>query len=596
MSGEVRISMPTDLRDANRPTPLQLEPEENLATSFSESWRKRGITSLSIETPTRSQFSPEIAVSKSRWKTPEYILYAVVLCPVFLLMIRVPIQLSDSSHPNFHLFAGRLTPGWIPGRLADNSDAQYRSFRNGLVPLTSLATVFLASSRIYDQVTRRSSNASSIPFSSNLRRVPFLAVFSIVMLFFLHGFSAIKVVFIITINFIIGILACSPSSPQYLGPFLTWIFNGAVLFINEIHGGYTFTQLHPSLRILDTVRGFYPGWHVTFNITMLRLVSFNMDYYWASRSDQRENSMMPLTSKQRPRTYHSIHFYNITNYIAYVLYPPLYIGGPIMTFNDFLWQVRNLPFALRSSTFAYALRFLFSLLTMEFILHYMYVVAIKNSSAWQNDSPMELSMIGFWNLIVVWLKLLLPWRFFRLWALLDGIDPPENMVRCMANNYSTVGFWRSWHRSYNLWLLRYIYIPIGGARQALLSTLLVFTFVALWHDLSFRLLTWGWLVSLFIIPELAARWYFPPEKFGDRWWYRHICAMGGVFNILLMMSANLIGFVLGVEGMQYMVRTMFDSWQGIQFLCLACTCLFVGVQVMFEYRQEERRKGVHRRY
>lgn len=27
------------------------------------------------------------------------------------------------------------------------------------------------------------------------------------------------------------------------------------------------------------------------------------------------------------------------NYIAYVLYPPLYIAGPIMTFNDFMWQV-----------------------------------------------------------------------------------------------------------------------------------------------------------------------------------------------------------------------------------------------------------------
>lgn len=54
-------------------------------------------------------------------------------------------------------------------------------------------------------------------------------------------------------------------------------------------------------------------------------------------------------------------------------------------------------------------------------------------------------------------QLLVIWRFFRLWALLDGIDTPENMVRCMANNYSTLGFWRSWHRSYNLWLLRYDY-------------------------------------------------------------------------------------------------------------------------------------------
>lgn len=103
---------------------------------------------------------------------------------------------------------------------------------------------------------------------------------------------------------------------------------------------------------------------------------------------------------------------------------------------------------------------------METMLHTMYVVAIKDTSAWDGDSPAELSMIGLWNLVVVWLKvcfrymagadlqLLIPWRYFRLWALLDGMDPPENMIRCVLNNYSTLGFWRSWHRSYNLWVVR----------------------------------------------------------------------------------------------------------------------------------------------
>lgn len=41
---------------------------------------------------------------------------------------------------------------------------------------------------------------------------------------------------------------------------------------------------------------------------------------------------------------------------------------------------------------------------MEFILHFMYVVAIKDTRTWQGASPMELSMVGFWNLIIIWLK------------------------------------------------------------------------------------------------------------------------------------------------------------------------------------------------
>lgn len=32
--------------------------------------------------------------------------------------------------------------------------------------------------------------------------------------------------------------------------------------------------------------------------------------------------------------------YSLLNYFAYCLYPPLYIAGPIVTFNDFVWQVR----------------------------------------------------------------------------------------------------------------------------------------------------------------------------------------------------------------------------------------------------------------
>lgn len=44
------------------------------------------------------------------------------------------------------------------------------------------------------------------------------------------------------------------------------------------------------------------------------------------------------------------------------------------------------------------------MLTMEFVLHFIYVVAIKDAKAWAGDTPFQLSMIGAWNLIVMWLK------------------------------------------------------------------------------------------------------------------------------------------------------------------------------------------------
>lgn len=59
---------------------------------------------------------------------------------------------------------------------------------------------------------------------------------------------------------------------------------------------------------------------------------------------------------------------------------------------------------------------------------------------------------------------------------------------------------------------RYIYIPLGGTSHAWLATLIVFTFVALWHDLSLKLLTWGWVISLFVLPEMMAKKVIPWEK------------------------------------------------------------------------------------
>lgn len=86
------------------------------------------------------------------------------------------------------------------------------------------------------------------------------------------------------------------------------------------------------------------------------------------------------------------------------------------------------------------------------------------------------------------------------------------MIRCMANNYSVLGFWRAWHRSYNLWVVRYLYIPLGGSARPLLATLGVFTFVALWHDLRLRLLVWGWAITLFVMPEMIGRQLVPSSK------------------------------------------------------------------------------------
>lgn len=433
--------------------------------------------------------------------------------------------------------------------------------------------------------------------------------------------------------------------PRQYVPAATWIFNIAILFANELCNGYRFSDIVSLLlppqtaaaggtpenwgHWLDSYGGLIPRWEILFNICVLRLISFNFDYYWSL--DRRAVSPVEVSSstalsacscvskrivanalqkknidpasyseRERIDTPPSPQDFSFRNYIAYVLYSPLYLAGPILTFNDYISQQRyQLASISRERTFMYAVRFLVCLLTMELVLHYLYAVAIsKCNPDWGQYTPFQLSMLGYFNLHVIWLKLLLPWRFFRLWALLDGIDPPENMVRCVSDNYSALAFWRGWHRSFNRWVTRYVYIPLGGSRgskvRAIANFFAVFTFVALWHDINLRLLIWGWLITLFVLPEVLATLAFPAKKWQDRpEAHRMLCGLGAVGNILMMMAANLVGFAVGVDGLKGLVEGIIDSWGGRLFLLGACATLFVGAQVMFEWREAEKRRGVN---
>lgn len=90
--------------------------------------------------------------------------------------------------------------------------------------------------------------------------------------------------------------------------------------------------------------------------------------------------------------------------------------------------------------------------------------------------------------------------------------------------------------------------------------------------------------------EADVDWQYRHER-----WYRPLAGVGGVLNILLLMSANLVGFVLGLDGMRHLITELTSSLSGLLFLGFSAACLYVAVQVMFEYREEERRRGIDRK-
>jgi protein-cysteine N-palmitoyltransferase HHAT len=116
------------------------------------------------------------------------------------------------------------------------------------------------------------------------RRASFDYYFAFAFLTALHGFSSLKVLLILYINYKIA----KESSREKI-PAITWIFNIAVLFANEYFRGYPYASAFRLLgqmnnnwgSWLDNHGGIVSRWEVLFNITILRLISFNMDYYWS---------------------------------------------------------------------------------------------------------------------------------------------------------------------------------------------------------------------------------------------------------------------------------------------------------------------------
>ncbi|PHH75516.1 hypothetical protein CDD80_2313 [Ophiocordyceps camponoti-rufipedis] len=576
--------------------------------------------------------------------TLEFCLYHLIVWMVVPYMFWVTYDVSRPSDPRYAKYERYLSPGWILGRKVDVSDAQYHTFRRN-VPFMAGFLVCHPLLRLAWNAFNRKPKTSSLALGGTARlleRVSFDYYFAILFLVILHGVSALKVLAILYINYRIA-----KGLPRRFVPAATWAFNIAILFANDIYHGYRLEPVAARFAAadsnlvhwagwLDGHGGLMARWEVLFNISVLRLISFNMDYYWsfegrhaeslevrsakpstpftssdapAQRRKKKQLDRANLSEKERISTGAEPGDYSFRNYVAYAVYAPLYLAGPILTFNDYVAQSRHRAASIETArTLRYGLRFLLALLVMEVVLHIDYVGAIaKANPDWSSYTPAQLSILSLFNLHVIWLKLLLPWRLFRLWALVDGIDPPENMVRCVSNNYSTQLFWRAWHRSYNRWLIRYLYGPLIGypmavkgpggrwrsVARAVMTYLTVFTFVALWHDIQMRLLIWGWLIVVFMLPEWTAVWLFPRRLWESRpVKYRLLCGIGGVMNVLLMMSANLVGFAVGLDGLQSIIRGIFRDWSGFVFLLTACSCLFVGVQVMFRVREKEMKRGV----
>ncbi|KAG0454480.1 hypothetical protein HPP92_023772 [Vanilla planifolia] len=408
-------------------------------------------------------------------------------------------------------------------------------------------------------------------------------------LLYLHGACVVFFLSIATVNyFLVKIFA---KSSYYLC--VLWIFNVSILLLNRIYDGYPFSLFGNRWAFLDNYRGSF-RWHVCFNLVVLRMISFGCDYSWSKKEtgfDQKKHIASCSICSSGKACYHLLqerslpaHKYSFSTYLAYLIYAPLYIAGPIVSFNAFASQL-DVPQKNYSGgdVALYGLRWFLSFGLMETMTHYFYYNAFAKSDLWRQLSPLDIFIVGYGVINFMWLKFLLIWRYFRFWSMVAGVETIENMPKCINNCYSLENFWKSWHASFNKWIVRYMYIPLGGSQKKLFNVWIIFTFVALWHDLEWKLVSWAWLTCLFFIPEIVIKSSFQSFKHGGvvgQLILRELSAVAGALTISCLMVANLVGYVIGPSGTSLLMSRLVKE-DGLPVLGFIFFSFYVAVKLMF---------------
>ncbi|EAL63159.1 membrane bound O-acyl transferase family protein [Dictyostelium discoideum AX4] len=537
------------------------------------------------EDSTRSEKKPVVYVedppTPPRWLSYEFIFYYIIIVIGYIVVLKMLLTRSNEYNDGLKENKG-IVEGWFLGRKQDLSDTQYKIYRQNFPLLSIGLSIFLFVSASIRK------NFPDKPFV----RILFYNIISLGFLIFVHGSSTIIVLGIAIINFSISRIF----ERSKMLPAVTWIFNLIILWTCYIYEGYSFKSLSGLLGDetcvwLDSHKGFL-SWETYFKVSMLRFISYNNDYYWAKSKrpvvDLKGKSAYFIAQERHQPMEH----YSFSHFLAYIFYIPLYIAGPITTFNAFTAQVYN-----PQKTYSFgdlvkaSIKILLVFLGLEICLHYCYYHSFDKSDVWMTFTGAEVALTGYLVLNFMYVKFLIIWRTFRLFALFDGIDTPENMNRCVNNNYTFTGFWRSWHGAFNKWTIRYLYIPLGGKKTQFVSIWIIFFFIGLWHDLWLSWIAWALLNCVFFSIEIGIMFYFYHPKrlpLRRKWYWRFMVAIAGTFNIFLLMVANL-AILHGFENSIIFIHNAFFVPGGPTAFILAYSWLFCGIMVMIELRESEKR-------
>jgi alginate O-acetyltransferase complex protein AlgI len=187
--------------------------------------------------------------------------------------------------------------------------------------------------------------------------------------------------------------------------------------------------------------------------------------------------------------------HTVGEFLAFIMFFPTMVAGPIKRFQDFVPKLAAARFAW-ADVWAGGSRIILGMAKKTVIADSMdhWVLPLQSLVGIETTAPGGLYVA----LLAYAIKIYADFSGYSDMAIgsarLFGIRVPENFdYPYLQPNIAL--FWRHWHISLSQWITDYVYIGLGGSRRGfnrtLLNVVLALTASGIWHGAEWHFLVWG---------------------------------------------------------------------------------------------------------
>jgi len=198
-------------------------------------------------------------------------------------------------------------------------------------------------------------------------------------------------------------------------------------------------------------------------------------------------------------------------YLAFILFFPTMVAGPIKRYQDFLPKLAQ-PSLAWQMDWQQGLTRILSGLAKKFVVADL-LTAFTNHLNRHDISQARRWVLPLW-LLAYGMKIYADFSAYSDIAIgsarLFGIRVPENFDWPYLRT-NIAEFWRHWHMSLYRWLVDYVFIPLGGSRtsppRVYVNVLITMFLSGLWHGAGLNFIVWGlWHGMLLAVHRFWSNW------------------------------------------------------------------------------------------